>query len=416
MIDIDGERLNARLAQFAAIGGTAKGGVNRQALTEGDRQARRLLAELAWARGFAVLQDSMANLFVRRAGRNDSLPPLVIGSHLDTQPTGGRFDGALGTLSAFEVLESIEDAGVETERPVIVVAWTNEEGCRFAPGCMGSMAFATATIPDDWQQKTATDGALFPEELQATIESLPEAELVPLGFAIHAYLEVHIEQGPSLEATGTPIGIVSGIQGTHWLNVTMTGQTAHAGTTGLSYRRDPLRALTHALSALHDEIMPSDENARFTVGRISVEPGSVNAIPDVASCTVDIRHPDRDHLGALETLVSEHSRVQAARQSCTVSIARTFDMPPCVFSSGIQSVVERAAGEAGYSYTSMLSGAFHDALYLNRVAPAGMIFVPCRDGLSHNEAEHVEPDDAVAGCKVLALATLTLASAENAGN
>jgi beta-ureidopropionase / N-carbamoyl-L-amino-acid hydrolase len=408
MLEIDGNRLNGRLETFAAIGATLKGGVNRQALTEGDRRARRLLAELAWARGFSVFQDPMANLFVRRAGRTENLPPLVIGSHLDSQPAGGRFDGALGTLSAFEVLESLEDAGIETERAVIVVAWTNEEGCRFAPGCMGSMAFSAGEIPAEWQRKLATDGASFAAELTATIESLPKAEMIPLGFPIHAYLEVHIEQGPSLEAANIPIGVVGGIQGTRWLDVMVTGQTAHAGTTGLEYRRDPLRALAAGLSSLYEAIMPADEDARFTIGRIAVEPGSVNAIPDEARCTVDIRHPDPDRLDELEKQVASTITKEAELQRCAVSISRSFDMPPCAFPRDLQDTIEWAAADRGFKSVRMLSGAFHDALFVNRVAPASMIFVPCRDGLSHNEAEFVEPGHAVAGCEVLAQATLFL--------
>ncbi|MCL6709010.1 Zn-dependent hydrolase [Pseudomonas sp. R2.Fl] len=414
MVEIDGDRLNRRLEAFAAIGATPKGGVNRQALTEGDRRARQLLAELAWARGFSVFQDPMANLFIRRSGRDENLPPLMIGSHLDSQPAGGRFDGALGTLSAFEVLESLEDAGVETGRPVVVAAWTNEEGCRFAPGCMGSMAFAAGEIPAEWQTKRATDGAAFTDELRSTIESLPEARTVPLGFPIHAYLEVHIEQGPSLEANNIPIGVVGGIQGTRWLDVVVNGQTAHAGTTGLAYRRDPLRALTAALSDLYETIMPLDPDARFTVGRISAEPGSVNAIPDVARCTVDMRHPDPARLDALENLVISTIGKEAERQRCTVAVSRSFDMPPCTFSADLRRAIERAATEKGFASTPMLSGAFHDALFVNRVAPAAMIFVPCRDGLSHNEAEHVEPEHAVAGCRVLAQAALFLADGTDA--
>lgn len=410
MVEIDGNRLNGRLSIFAAIGATPKGGVNRQALTEGDRRARRLLAELAWARGFSVFQDPMANLFIRRAGRNETLPPLVIGSHLDSQPAGGRFDGALGTLSAFEVLESLEDAGIETERPVVVVAWTNEEGCRFAPGCMGSMAFAAGAVPTEWQDKLSTDGALFVDELEATIKSLPEAQMLPLGFPVHAYIEVHIEQGPSLEASGIPIGVVSGIQGTRWLDVTVEGQTAHAGTTGPTYRRDPLRALTAALSNLYETIMPSDPDARFTIGRISVEPGSVNAIPAEARCTVDMRHPDQVRLDELEQLVTSTIKKEADRQRCSVDVSRSFDMAPCTFATDLQQVIGRAAAERGFRSVPMLSGAFHDALFINRVAPAAMVFVPCRDGLSHNEAEHVEPEHAVAGCAVLAQATLFLAA------
>ncbi|QEE44528.1 Zn-dependent hydrolase [Rhizobium sp. WL3] len=408
MLTINSNRLNSRLQAFAAIGETAKGGVNRQALTDGDRSARLMLAELAWARGFRVFQDPMANLFVWRNGLDEALPPLLIGSHLDSQPAGGRFDGALGTLSAFEVLESLEDAGTATERAVAVVSWTNEEGCRFSPGCMGSTAFSEGVIPGTWQEKLATDGAGFAEELALTLASLPEAVMLPLGFPVHAYLEVHIEQGPSLEAAGIPIGVVKGIQGTRWLDVTVTGQTAHAGTTGLAWRRDPLHALTAALSSLYGTVMPEDPDARFTIGRIMAEPGSVNAIPEVVRCTVDMRHPDPGRLDEIEELARLRIGREAERQGCSVQISRSFDMPPCAFSERLQQVIADAAAACKVESVSMLSGAFHDALFVNRVAPAGMIFVPCRDGLSHNEAEHVEPSDVITGCEVLAQATVSL--------
>lgn len=410
MLTINGNRLNSRLQAFAAIGGTAKGGVNRQALTDGDRSARRLLAELALARGFSVFQDPMANLFIWRNGRDQALPPLLIGSHLDSQPAGGRFDGALGTLSAFEVLESLEDAGTATERAVAVVSWTNEEGCRFSPGCMGSMAFSEGAIPATWQDKVATDGAAFTAELSLTIASLPEAAMLPLGFPVHAYLEVHIEQGPSLEAAGIPIGVVKGIQGTRWLDVTVTGQTAHAGTTGLAWRCDPLHALTAALSSLYGAVMPEDPNARFTIGRISAEPGSVNAIPEQVRCTVDMRHPEPSRLDDIERHTRSRLAVEAKQQGCTVEISRSFDMPPCVFSEALQHAIENAARECKVESVRMLSGAFHDALFVNRVAPAAMIFVPCRDGLSHNEAEYVNPSDVDIGCNVLAQVTLAMAA------
>ncbi|MCJ8521774.1 N-carbamoyl-L-amino-acid hydrolase [Pseudorhizobium tarimense] len=412
MVEINGSRLDARLDQFAAIGATPKGGVNRQALTEGDRQARRLLTKLALARGFDVFQDQVANLFIRRRGRYDDLPPLMMGSHLDSQPTGGRFDGALGTLSAFEVLESLEDAGVETERPIVLVSWTNEEGCRFAPGCMGSMAFSNGTIPNEWYDKRATDGASFASELKSTIESLPEARVKALAFPISAYVEVHIEQGPSLEAEGIPVGVVTGIQGTRWLQIAVKGQTAHAGTTGLAYRRDPLWALTSALSQLYQNIMPPDPDARFTVGRISASPGSVNAIPDEVTCTVDIRHPKLERLDEIEKEVISAINCAADRQHCAVDISRTFDMPPCTFDQNLQEVIIAAAGQLDLEWKAMLSGAFHDALFVNRVAPASMIFVPCHKGLSHNEAEYVEPLNALAGCQLLAKAATMMATGE----
>lgn len=346
-MQINADRLQQRLAQFAAIGALSRGGVNRQALTKGDRQARRLLHGLAVARGFTVFQDAAANLFVRREGLHPDLPPLLIGSHLDSQPAGGRFDGALGTLSAFEVLESLGDADIATERPVEVVAWMNEEGCRFAPGCMGSMAFAAGAIPADWDGKRGADGAELSTELQATLDALPEAKLRPLGFPISGYVEVHIEQGPSLEAEEIPIGAIIGIQGTRWLEVTLTGQTTHAGTTAQSYRKGPLRALTAALHSLYETVMPEDVNARFTIGRIAIEPGSINASPEIARCTIDMRHPDASALDAIERTVLDTLSSSASSKGCTISSRQLFDMPPGTFDSGIVETIEAAAQALG---------------------------------------------------------------------
>ncbi|GAA3071532.1 Zn-dependent hydrolase [Rhizobium viscosum] len=410
--EINGERLLERLDRFAEIGATAGGGVNRQALTELDRKARLLLAELAEARGFGVFQDPAANLFIRRRGKDEKAPPLLIGSHLDSQPSGGRFDGALGTLSAFEVLESLEDAGVETQRPVEVVAWTNEEGCRFAPGCMGSSAFSAGEIPLAWSDMAATDGARFGDELKATIASLPQAAMRDLGFPAYAYLELHIEQGPSLEKEDIPIGIVTGIQGTRWLEVTVSGQTAHAGTTALNYRRDPLRAMIATLNGLYASIMPQDERARFTVGRIAVEPGAINAIPQTALCTIDIRHPDSSEIERLSAAVEQVFSDRAGAERCQVALRQTFDMPPANFPQKVLEVLGRAAVKGGLATTRMLSGAFHDALFVNRVAPAAMIFVPCRDGLSHNEAEYTAPRHVVSGARMLLLSTIEILETE----
>jgi N-carbamoyl-L-amino-acid hydrolase len=408
-IDINGARLLGRLDQFAEIGATARGGVNRQALTELDREARSLLAGLAATRGFAVFQDPVANLFIRRSGRDDRAPPLLIGSHLDSQPAGGRFDGALGTLSAFEVLESLEDAGIETDRAIEVVAWTNEEGCRFAPGCMGSSAFSARAIPAEWPDFVATDGAVFGDELRETLEALPQAAMRDLGMPVHAYLEVHIEQGPSLEKDDIPIGIVTGIQGTRWLQVEVSGQTAHAGTTALSYRRDPLRAMISALDTLYSTVMPQDESARFTIGRIEVEPGAINAIPALARCTIDIRHPDPLAIDRLNVTIEQCFRERAEAQRCEVLFKRSFDMPPATFPEKLLTVLERAAEGTGLATKRMVSGAFHDALFVNRIAPSAMIFVPCRDGLSHNEAEYTAPGHVVSGARLLLQSTIELA-------
>lgn len=407
-LSINGQRLIDRLDRFAQIGATAKGGVNRQALTDLDRQARQLLTELALQRGFKVFQDPIANLFIRREGRNPDLSPLLIGSHLDSQPTGGRFDGALGTLAAFEVLETLEDCGVETERPVEVVSFTNEEGCRFAPGCMGSMAFAAGSIPSSWETMRATDGALFADELSATLESLPVAAMRPLGTPVFAYLEVHIEQGPSLEKEGLPIGIVTGIQGTRWLEVIIEGQTAHAGTTALQYRHDPMQATANALAELYRDIMPADPAARFTIGRMALEPGAVNAIPATVRFTIDFRHPSLTTIGVMEQTIRMAIQQAAADTGCSATISQIFDMPPASFPDELLAVLDQAAQERGFATKRMLSGAFHDALFMNRVAPSAMIFVPCRDGLSHNEAEYVEQEHSIAGGNMLLASLLQL--------
>lgn len=407
-LSINGQRLIDRLDRFAQIGATAKGGVNRQALTGLDRQARQLLTELALQRGFKVFQDPIANLFIRREGRNPDLSPLLIGSHLDSQPAGGRFDGALGTLAAFEVLETLEDCGVETERPVEVVSFTNEEGCRFAPGCMGSMAFAAGSIPSAWETVRATDGALFADELSATLESLPVAVMRPLGTPVFAYLEVHIEQGPSLEKEGLPIGIVTGIQGTRWLEVIIEGQTAHAGTTALQYRHDPMQATANALAELYRDIMPADPAARFTIGRMALEPGAVNAIPATVRFTIDFRHPSLTTIGVMEQTIRMAIQQAAADTGCSATISQIFDMPPASFPDELLAVLDQAAQERDFATKRMLSGAFHDALFMNRVAPSAMIFVPCRDGLSHNEAEYVEQEHSIAGGNMLLASLLQL--------
>ncbi|ESY71478.1 Zn-dependent hydrolase [Mesorhizobium sp. M0051] len=407
--EIDGERLLGRLDAFARIGATRAGGVNRQAFSIEDRSARRLLAELALERGFAVFQDAMANLFIRREGTDATLPPLLIGSHLDSQPTGGRFDGALGTLSAFETLEAVEDAKAETRMPIEVVAWANEEGSRFAPGVMGSMAFTGADI-SAWQSIVGSDGASLAEELAATISALPEATLRPLGMPVSGFIELHIEQGPSLEKEGLPIGIVTAVQGTRWLEVSIEGAAGHAGTTDLAYRRDPMVAAVAAMHRLQTTVMPFDSSARLTVGRVTAKPGSINAIPQSVVFAVDIRHPQVERLDAIEAELRQVCAAEAEAQHCTAMIRRSFDMPGAAFSPDMVKTVEEAVNSLRLPHKQMISGAFHDALFLARVAPAAMIFVPCRDGLSHNEAEYVEPAYAITGARVLLQAAIAAAS------
>ncbi|MDX3925830.1 MAG: Zn-dependent hydrolase [Shinella sp.] len=406
MPSINGTRLACRLDAFAAIGATSEGGVDRQALTQGDRQARAAIAEIALARGFEVFQDAAANLFVRRAGRSPGNPPFLIGSHLDTQPTGGRFDGALGVLTALEVLESLEDMGIETDAPVELAVWTNEEGCRFAPGSMGAQAFVNRTLSDALLASRATDGALLSAELAATLASLPRARMRPLGQSIAGYIELHIEQAPHLEQEGIPIGVVTGVQGARWLQVRVSGDAGHAGTTPLSARRDPMRAAVAALSRLYDTIMPGDADARFTVGRIAVEPGSVNAIPSAVVFYIDIRHPELRELDAIETWIAATLRRAAGEAGCTVAIDRIFDMEPARFDETLLRCIEASAEARNTASRRIVSGAFHDALFISRIAPTAMIFVPCRDGVSHNAREFVEPNLCVTGADILLHSTL----------
>lgn len=406
--EVNAARLLKSVADFAAIGATPAGGVNRQALSVEDRAARRLLAERALARGFTVFQDEVANLFIRREGRDAALAPLLIGSHLDSQPTGGRFDGALGTLTAFEILEALADAGLETARAVEVVAFTNEEGSRFSPGCMGSMAFAGVANVADWRSARATDGTLLSDELAATLNDLPEAEIRPVGHAISAFVELHIEQGPILEREGVPIGIVTAVQGTKWLEVAFSGEAAHAGTTPLEFRKDPMAAAAAAIARIQDDIMPSDPDARLTVGRIAAEPGSINVIPGRVSFTVDIRHPDATILAAIERRVREECQSAGERWGCKTVIEQRVDMPPGRFSPNVAQAIEDACAAQGIACRPMISGAFHDALFVNRIAPSAMIFVPCRNGVSHNEAEFVSDDHIMIGARALLGAVVKL--------
>ncbi|UPA27584.1 Zn-dependent hydrolase [Shinella oryzae] len=403
---INGTRLLGRLDAFAAIGATADGGVDRQALTEGDRRARAAITEIALARGFAVSQDAAANLFIHRPGGHAGTLPLLIGSHLDTQPTGGRFDGALGVLAALEVLESLEDADIQTAAPIELVVWTNEEGCRFAPGSMGAQAFVDGALSDTLLESRSTDGLRLADELAATLKALPQARPCTLGKPIAGYLELHIEQAQNLERAGIPIGVVTGVQATRWLQVSVTGEAGHAGTTPLSARRDPMHATSMGLARLYETIMRHDTHARFTVGRMTVEPGSINAIPSTVIFYVDIRHPGRKELDAIEAQITGALHDAATGTGCTVAFERVFDMEPARFDDTLINAIEDVAKARGVASTRMVSGAFHDALFVSRVAPTAMIFVPCRDGISHNPREFVEPEFCIMGADILFHAAL----------
>jgi N-carbamoyl-L-amino-acid hydrolase len=396
-----------RLMAMARLGAIPGDGVNRACLTDLDRQARRLLVGWASEIGATVSLDAAANLWLRREGSDPRSAPVVTGSHMDTQPNGGRFDGIYGVIAGLEALAALHDAGTTLRRPVEVVAWTNEEGGRFAPGCMGSMAWSGFRGIEEFADVADPDGVRFADALAAHLASEADLPRRPLGGQPHAYVEAHIEQGPRLEADGLDIGVVTGIQGSRWFTVTLTGDTAHAGTTPLALRRDAVQDMLRAIAALNGLMHDPHDVLRFTVGRIVVEPNTSNSVANRASFTIDFRHPNKDVLLARGDAVA--GVVQAAVRDAGVTVRETFHALPVEFSPQVIDAVERAATDQHCSHIRMPSGAFHDAQFVVPVCPTGMIFVPCRKGISHNPAEYSEPGQLAAGTRVLTQTLTTLA-------
>ena len=394
------DRLWQRHADMAKLGGTPKGGVNRQALSPEDAAARNQLAAWAKARGFAISTDAIGNLFVRREGSDPAAAPVLSGSHMDSQPTGGRFDGMYGVLAAFEVLEALEDAGARTRRPVVAVAWTNEEGSRFQPGAMGSAVFAGHYGLDDMLAAKDWKGVTLADALAETLGAAPAPMRAGKpGFALDYYVEAHIEQGPRLENAGTTIGVVTGIQGSRRYIVEIDGEEAHAGTTPRAARKDAFAAATRLAAAMYEATTDADDTLRFTIGRVEVQPGSPNTVPGKATFTIDMRHPQDGVLEAHEKMVRDIVASRAA--PCSARIERVTAVAPTDFDPRIIDLVRDKAGGLGLSHMDMPSGAGHDAMHIAKLCPAGMIFVPCERGISHNEIENATPADLAAGTKVL---------------
>lgn len=393
------DRLWRRHADMAKLGGTPRGGVNRQALSAEDAAARNLLGLWAKARGFATFTDPIGNLFVRREGTDIAAPPVLSGSHMDSQPTGGRFDGMYGVLAAFEALEALEDAGVETRRAVVAVAWTNEEGSRFQPGAMGSAVFAGTYALADMLQAKDWQGVVLKDALAETLTAAPAPLRDPPGFAVDSYVEAHIEQGPRLENERKTIGVVTAIQGSRRYIVTVAGEEAHAGTTPRAARKDAYAAATRLAAAMYDATTDRNDTLRFTIGRVEVSPGSPNTVPGKAVFTIDMRHPLDSvlevHEGTLRGLV------EAKAAPCTAAIERVTAVAPTDFDPRVINLVRDTANTLGLSHMDMPSGAGHDAMHIAKLCPTGMIFVPCERGISHNEAENATPQDLAAGTKVL---------------
>ena len=397
-----------RLMDMAEIGAIAgpdgSKGVNRACLTPLDRKARRLLVSWAEPLGLKPSVDALGNLFLRLEGSEPGAAPVLTGSHMDTQPNGGRFDGIYGVVAALEAVQALREAGARPRRPIEVVAWTNEEGGRFAPGCMGSMAFAGYRPPRTWDAVEDQDGVRFGAALREHLAAESDIPRRPLGVvegrAPHAYVEAHIEQGPRLEAEGRDIGAVTGIQGSRWFVVELAGETAHAGTAPLSLRRDAVQGMVRAAGALNALMRDPSDVLRFTIGRIEVSPNTSNSVADLVRFTIDLRHPSaevlRERGDAIEATVREAAR------SCGVSVAERFSAQPAEFHPAVVGAVERAAAAQGFSALRMPSGAFHDAQFMVPLCPTGMVFVPSRKGVSHNPAEYSEPEQLAKGTRVLA--------------
>jgi len=403
-------RLWQRHAEMGAIGATARGGVDRQALTPADAAAQTTLAAWAAARGFECSRDEIGNVYVRRAGTDPAADPVLMGSHLDTQPTGGRFDGAYGVLAGFEILEALADAAIPTRRPVEVVAWTNEEGSRFQPGAMGSGVFAGAfdlaamLAVKDWE------GNVYGPALERLRVASPLPARAMRSVRPAAYLEAHIEQGPVLEDAGATIGVVTGIQGSRRYAIDLTGEDAHAGTTPRARRRDALSAAVAAIAALEREMHDAADTVRFTVGRMEVAPNSPNTVPGKVLFTIDLRHPDAATLDRLGARIAPIVETIAQARGCGVEVRPLSHVAPTHFAAEMVAHVRAATRALGYRHLEMPSGAGHDAMYLSRLCPTAMVFVPCLNGVSHNEAESATPADLHAGARVMAHALLAVAA------
>jgi N-carbamoyl-L-amino-acid hydrolase len=403
---VDEARQWGRLMALAGIGAIPGDGVNRQALTALDRAARRLIIDWAEAAGAQVSVDAAANLWLRKEGSDPAAAPLLTGSHMDSQPEGGRFDGIYGVVAGLEVLSALHDSGLVLERPLEVVAWTNEEGSRFAPGCMGSMAWSGRRPLAAFKEIADADGVRFGDALDEQLAAEIDLPRRPLGGRAHAYIEAHIEQGPRLEAEGLDIGVVTGIQGSRWFAVTITGASAHAGTTPVSLRRDALQAAVRAIDALNGLMADPSDRLRFTVGSLTVEPGSSNSVAGRVRFTIDLRHPDSAVLSARGDAIEDTVR-RAAGPAAEVSVAETFNAPPLDFDAAVIATISAAADALDLRWTLMPSGAFHDAQLVASVAPTAMIFVPSHNGISHNPAEFTTAPQLAAGTRVLAAALAT---------
>ncbi len=400
---INGERLWASLMELAQIGATPKGGVCRLTLTDLDRQGRDLV--LKWARdaGLTVTIDKIGNGFMRRAGRNNKLAPIITGSHIDTQPTGGKFDGNYGVLAGIEVVRTLNDHGIETEAPIEVAFWTNEEGSRFVPVMMGSGVFAKAFTLEHAYAAKDTEGKSVKDELtRIGYVGTEEPGAHPIG----TYFETHIEQGPVLEDNDKTIGVVTGVLGIKWYDCTVNGMEAHAGPTPMALRKDALQVATRLMQEVVAIAHRHPPHGRGTVGMVQVHPNSRNVIPGRVKFSIDLRNATDELVDKMDADIRAAVARVSQESGLPISIELVSHYPAQPFHPECVQAVGRAAEKLGYSNMPAVSGAGHDAVYMARLAPAGMIFIPCKDGISHNEIEDAKPEHITAGCNVLLHAML----------
>ncbi len=401
---IDGDRLWDAIMEMARIAATEKGGNCRLALTDDDREGRDLFVRWCEAAGMTCTVDRMGNIFARRPGMNPQALPVATGSHLDTQPTGGKFDGVYGVLAGLEVVRTLNDAQIETEAPIEVICWTNEEGARFAPAMIGSAVFSGNFSLEYGHSRTDVEGNTLGGELER-IGYLGDEK--PGGHQLGAHFEAHIEQGPILEATGKTIGVVTGVQGTHWFDVRLAGMEAHAGPTPMEMRHDAVVAAAALIGEINGLALGEAPHGRATCKIDSCMPsGTRNTIAGEVALTVDLRHPDKAAYERMARSLDEVAARTASATGVAIEVEKIWSSPPIEFDSGCIDAVRSAAALAGCDHMDMVSGAGHDSVYVSRVAPTAMIFVPCEGGISHNETEHATPGDLAAGCNVLLHAML----------
>lgn len=402
-VRVNGDRLWQSLMELAKIGATQKGGVCRLTLTDLDRQGRDLV--IGWAReaGLSVTIDKIGNVFMRRAGKNNALPPIMTGSHIDTQPTGGKFDGNFGVLAGLEVIRTLNDYDIETEAPVELAFWTNEEGSRFVPVMMGSGVFANIFSLEHAYAATDIEGKTVRDELEKIGYIGTET---PGDHPIGAYFESHIEQGPILEDEGITIGVVQAVLGIRWYDCVVTGMEAHAGPTPMALRKDAMQVAAKIMQEVVAIAHRFGPHGRGTVGMVQVFPNSRNVIPGQVKFSIDFRNMTDALVDEMDAAIRAFAKQTEAETGLTIAIQLVSDYPAVPFHPDCKDAVRRAANKLGYSNMDIVSGAGHDAVYMAGLAPTGMIFIPCKDGISHNEIEDTLPEQVTAGANVLLHAML----------